>query len=399
MERMRAFALLALAPFAATRSPRQRHPEALIPNGRQSTVEASSLTPLASPKTGVHTPPAATPGAAEDLVRRWEGRACRNVFAASLDTARPKFDPASGMLVPEAARDLRRTSKTSGSELDEIGVRHVTWEDTLDRRNISIRPADGRLLDVPRATCQGPPLYCEHAGVPLSVGSLIRPLRGIFHRQNRSLFTVPIEKSASASTKSLFGYRLLHRCPHTTARQLFDSMANSTACDFAGTYAWQAASERVALVRDPITRFLSSLSDHAPLRCDKNCSRTILEPARIRLRELRQGRFEMRLFPPAATIHQYTQSYFLSGTDATGVPVKWTRITKLENAPDDAMPDQLRLPAHHHNAKPPYGHLVEMVRADAEIRCGICDIYRQDFVCFGYQGCKGCTGGLPIELV
>ena len=154
---MRAFALLALAPFAATRSPRQRHPEALIPNGRQSTVEASSLTPLASPKTGVHTPPAATPGAAEDLVRRWEGRACRNVFAASLDTARPKFDPASGMLVPEAARDLRRTSKTSGSELDEIGVRHVTWEDTLDRRNISIR-AGGRPIarrstrDLPRAS-------------------------------------------------------------------------------------------------------------------------------------------------------------------------------------------------------------------------------------------------------
>ena len=105
----------------------------------------------------------------------------------------------------------------------------------------------------------------------------------------------------------------------------------------------------------------------------------------------------MRLFPPAATIHQYTQSYFLSGTDATGVPVKWTRIIKLENAPDDAMPDHLRLP--HHNAKPAHSHLVELVRADAEIRCGICDIYRQDFVCLGYQGCQGCTGGLPMELV
>ena len=90
---MRAFALLALAPFATTRSPRQRHPDALIPNEQQITVEAS-LTPQAAPKTAVHTLPAATPGAAEDLVRRWEGRACRSVFAASLDTARPKFDPA-----------------------------------------------------------------------------------------------------------------------------------------------------------------------------------------------------------------------------------------------------------------------------------------------------------------
>ena len=406
-QRMRAFALVALAPFAATRSPRQWHPDALIPDEHQITVEASVTPQQASPKTVVHTPPAATPGAAEDLVRRWEGRACRNVFAASLDTARPKFDAASGILVPGATRAVR-TSKTSGGELDEIGVRHVTWEDTLDWRNISVRPADGRLLDVPRATCQGPPRFCEHAGVPLSVGSLIRPVRGIFHRRNRSLFTVPIEKSASTSIKSLFGYRLLHGCPHTTAHQLFDSMANSTACDFAGTYAWQAASERIALVRDPIRRFLSSLIDHGKkLECDVFCARRplshphsrtrILEPARRRLRELRQGRFEMRLFPPGATIHQYTQSYFLSGTDATGVPVKWTRIIKLESATDDAMPDHLRLPLQ--NAKADYGNLVEMVRADAEIRCGICDIYRQDFVCLGYQGCEGCTGGLPMELV
>ena len=389
---MQAYALLALAPLAAARSPRQRHPDALIPDGDQVTVEA----PHASPKTA---PPAATPGAAEELVRRWEGRACRNVFAASLDIARPKFDPASGMLVPDTQARLPSADlKTSGGEPDEVGVRHVTWEDTLDRRNVSLRPADGRLLDVPRATCQGPPFYCEHSGVPLAVGSLIRPLRGIFDSHNRSLFTVPIEKSGSTSIKSLFGYhqRHLRACPHTTARQLFESMANSTACEFAGTYAWQAASERFALVRDPITRFLSSLVDHGNLHCTKSCA-SVLEPARRRLREMRQGRLEMKLFPPAATIHQYTQSYFLSGTDATGVPVKWTRIIKLENVSADALPGHLRLPRQ--NAKPGYGRLVEMVRADPELRCGICDIYRQDFVCFGYRGCEGCTGGLPMEIV
>ena len=346
---MHAVALLALA----ARSPRQRHPDALIPDGDQVTVVA----PHASPK---RAPPAATPGAAEELVRRWEGRACRNVFAASLDIARPKFDPASGMLVPDTQARLPRADlKTSGGE---VGVRHVTWEDTLDRRNVSLRPADGRLLDVPRATCQGPKLYCEHSGVPLAVGSLIRPLRGIFDSHNRSLFTVPIEKSGSTSIKSLFGYqqRHLRACPHTTARQLFESMANSTACEFAGTYAWQAASERFALVRDPITRFLSSLVDHGNLHCTKSCA-SVLEPARRRLREMRQGRLEMKLFPPAATIHQYTQSYFLSGTDATGVPVKWTRIIKLENVSADALPGHLRLPRQ--NAKPGYGRLVEMVRA------------------------------------
>jgi len=195
---MRAFALLALAPFAATRSPRQRHPEALIPNGRQSTVEASSLTPLASPKTVVHTPPAATPGAAEDLVRRWEGRACRNVFAASLDTARPKFDPASGMLVPEAARDLRRTSiqrppaVSSTRSVCDTSHGRTHWTGATS----AFGPADGRLLDVPRATCQGPPLYCEHAGVPLSVawvvdspaaGDLPSPKPLTVHRAHREV--------------------------------------------------------------------------------------------------------------------------------------------------------------------------------------------------------------------
>ena len=391
---MSSFAISTLAPLAATRSPRRHHPDALIPNEHQITEVEASWTTQGTPTTVVHTLPAATPGAGEDLVRHWEGRACRSVFSASLDVAQPKFDPASGMLVPDQAHDVGAATM-SGGGVDEIGVRHVTWEDTLERRKISIRPADGRLLDVPRATCRGPPLYCEHAGVPLSVGSLIRPMRGIFHSHNRSLFTVPIEKSACSSIKSLFGYRLLHGCLHTTARQLFDSMANSTACDYAGSYAWQAASERIALVRDPITRFLSSLEDHAPLKCaHANC--TLLQAARRRLREYREGRFEMHLFPPAATIHQYTQSYFLSGTDATGVPIKWTRIIKLENAPGDGMPNRLRLP--HHNAKPAYGHLVELVRADAELRCGICEIYRQDFVCLGYQGCEGCAGRLLMEL-
>lgn len=320
----------------------------------------------------------------EDLVRRWESRACRSVFSASLEASRPRFDAARGMLVPdEPSNGL--TARMSGNTRV---VRHVSWEDTLIARNVSIRPADGRLLDVARATCKGRPLYCEHAGVPLSLGTFVRPLRGIFHARNRSLFAVPIEKSASSSLKSLFGYRLLRDCPHATARQLFDSMAASTACEFAGTYAWPAAAERIALVRDPMTRFVTSLDDHGTLRCTHaNCS--LLQAARRRLREYREGPIEMRLFPPAATIHQYTQSYFLSGTDAEGAPVNWTRIIKLEDAPDDALPNRLRLP--HHNHKPAYDELVALVRADAELRCGICEIYRQDFVCLGYGGCEGCT--------
>ena len=104
--------ILALAPLAAARSPRQQHPDALILDGMldgdQVTVEA----PHASPQ---RAPPAATPGAAEEMVRRWEGRACRNVFAASLDIARPKFDPASGMLVPDTQARLPSAAQLSAS--------------------------------------------------------------------------------------------------------------------------------------------------------------------------------------------------------------------------------------------------------------------------------------------
>ena len=192
--------LMVVATLITTRSARRHQPDALRP------VEDPA---------GYTLPAVAS--VREDLVQLWEGPSCRDVFsgAVSLESSRPKFDATSGLLVPDKAH---KVWTASGGKLNKVGARHVTWEDTLDARKISIRPADGRLLDVPRAGCRGRPLHCEHAGVPLAVGSLIRPLRGIFHSHNRSLFAVPIEKSACSSLKSLFGYRLLHGCPHPTAR-------------------------------------------------------------------------------------------------------------------------------------------------------------------------------------
>ena len=116
------------------------------------------------------------------------------------------------------------------------------------------------------------------------------------------------------------------------------------------------------------------------MRACVNC--TLLQAARRRARKYREGRFEMHLFPPAATIHQYTQSYFLSGTDATGVPIKWTRIIKLGNAPGDGMPNRLRLP--HNNAKPAYARSPGRTGPPRRrTPCGMCEINRQDFVCLG----------------
>lgn len=304
----------------------------------------------------------------------WNTASCRDMYRTSLDDAPLRFDTRSGMLVPAYS------NRSDGSK------RHVTWEDTLNRSQVFLRKADQTFLEKPRNKCSGPPLFCEHSGIPLAVGAQIRPLRMLRHPRNRSIMTIPIEKSASSSMKRLFGYRLLRHCPHTNARVLFENMTSSTACDFAGSYNWPLTTTRFAVVRNPFGRFLSSLNEHGQLVCtNPHCP--LLNRARLLLRQYQSPYpFEMRLFPPGSFIHQYTQSYFLSATDMRGNPVSWTHIYRLEETP--ILPANMTLP--HLNKKSSYDHILRFVTRDPELRCSICNIYRQDFVCLGYDGCHGC---------
>ena len=95
----------------------------------------------------------------------------------------------------------------------------------------------------------------------------------------------------------------------------------------------------------------------------------------------------------------YTQSYFLSATDAAGSPVQWTRILRLEELTSSADfpgvdPSQqaalIKKGKAAENFKPPYEGIINLVRADDDLRCGICRVYRQDFACLGYGGCESC---------
>jgi hypothetical protein len=146
------------------------------------------------------------------------------------------------------------------------------------------------------------------------------------------------------------------------------------------------AAARVAVVRNPFERFISSLLDHGNLKCaSPSCA--LLAGARRLVRAYRSRRFEIALFPPAATIHRYTQSYFLSATDLDGRPIQWTQLYRLEEV--STLPYNMTLPRK--NAKASYAHILRFLRNDSELRCGVCDVYRQDFACFQYTGCEGCA--------
>lgn len=293
----------------------------------------------------------------------WETAACRSAFAADMYEG-AYFNVASGMFSPSSTR--RRA---------EHPVRRATWEDTLYDAQVRLDPRD----DLKRSFSPCADEFCEHVGVPIASRTRVRPVRGFLDKKNRTLFTVPIEKSASSSVKHDFGYAHLSGCPHKSASALFAHMFNSTACEYAGSFHWDEHKTSVATVRSPFRRYLTALFDHGKLACD-NTRCSLLERARSFIQQLSRRTFTMKLFPPHATIHFYTQSYFLSATDAKGTPVRWTRISRLEEA----------RPRSHKNKKSDYSHILKYLMDDRSLRCDVCRVYHQDFVCFGYTGCEDC---------
>lgn len=298
----------------------------------------------------------------------WDTRACSSVFPADVYDSSTRFHAESGLFLP---RD------TSRPVTQRDGVRHTTWEDLLDETHVRLRAEDLNLLSRNFSSCRQ--VFCEHVGVPLAVKTRVRPVRGLLHPRNRTHFTIPIEKVASSSIKREYDYRHLVGCDHKNALGVFAHMFNSTACEYAGSFHWTPSKTSVVTVRNPFRRFLSSLVDHGHLTCD-DASCSLLREARQLARQMARREIEMRLFPPHATIHFYTQSYFLSATDMSGAPVRWTRIHRLEETQ----------PMFRENQKDDYSHIMNFLHQDRALRCDICRVYRQDFVCFGYTGCEGC---------
>ena len=191
-------------------------------------------------------------------------------------------------------------------------------------------------------------------------------------------------------------------------------------CCLSGTF--QHSSEmpglyRFAIVRDPLDRFLSAVRPHTPFRLchGKNKSaphagRQMCEEDLMLLRSHAAAlagstdrSYRVVSLPGALlpkSVHWYTQSYFLSATDAAGNPYRWDFIGHLERLEQAlghvathfaslsrALPHLPRK-----NAGNGENDLQVLRRAaldDPGVACHFCHVHAQDYACLGYR--------LPVE--
>ena len=390
-----------------------------------------------------------------------------------------------------------------------------TWEDDLLVNDLLLDPSDLPSLRMNRSShfCRRK-LACDALATPLALGTVQRPGRGFHvHRRPRqprtratgaddevaSLFVLSIEKSGTSSLASLFNGRelqahthnwqtpsvLLHpACRHTNAldvladvTRLAEHRKPAGACGLANTFSVQPRANRtyrVAVVRSPLDRFISAHNEHGTLQAcvPYRVHSTLMALPWLSVDELAHGRcpsvideyvgkakyfasakLTLHLTPPHTTIHFRTQSYFLSSTDAQGVPMSWDRIGRLETLEADLGPavevllrrgrrgggsggvsgggsgggaskafadgdhaNTARAPMSASKMRPPYfaeknvrgrsergRTLKQELQRHAGFMCNLCRVYGQDYVCLGYafpEICmqQPCYDSLPARL-
>lgn len=367
--------------------------------------------------------------------------------------------------------------------------RHLTWEDSLPRSELQpmslfFSPtrnqpwhhlhlgawAAGR-NNRNGGLCKA--WACVHWFAPLAVGTVQRPAAGfVVDAGIARYFVADIPKAASTTLSSWFaregsGLSMLNYLHPTVVA----SCANTSYLDSALRMSQLAAGEprtgadgplvgcghassfelgqsvNLAVVRDPVRRFISALDPHRgtpgpsaePSLVRRwaatvagayglgslddeavfgNVSSATLELLARRASAMRAGRFY-------DDPHARTQSYFLSATDATGRPLEWEAILQLEDggtlASMQAYARSMLKAAHrseiparallrrHENARAvdssisAEAHLLRAVLAHPSIPCDLCAIYGQDFACLGYRfpdACSqaACLADLPPEI-
>ena len=402
-----------------------------------------------------------------DPLLAWRSRECQEFYAESAPRAAPpglRFDASSGLFLPP-----RRGRSTPIKRMR-------TREDTLDVAHCRLRAADVGALHVPI-----PKRVNAAFGVPIARGTVQRPGKAFVVEGSRRFIALAIEKSGLSSLGAWFAnlagegvvVRDWHLCSgealyfrrklrevvsrlqqcaacanasgFEVAREI-ESLAaggaagplsrrpRGAACGYASTFdAAVAGGFNFALVRDPVARFLSALSNHGGLGAcwrpegsrayhQKGPCPDVLGQLVGTLRRLAhepcctggrlgaKGRCELHLLPPHASIHWQTQSYFLSSTDAAGAPFRWDMLARMETVgtTDDALQPALErilaatgvrgnssLP--HENSKQKKGvssaehaDVLRRLRNHSEAMCDLCAVYGQDFTCLGYAFPPAC---------
>jgi hypothetical protein len=388
----------------------------------------------------------------------WNSAACHRLSSAQgLNAADGlAFDAVHGVYV----------APTSGQQRPVL--RRLTWEDSLNISLLRTRgpkpiktlipggsirhataPGDLEKLGEPRHSHRCRRKWsCDAIGLPAAVGTRQRPAKGFLAKRGaRTFFALAIEKCGLTSLDtslrrggSVLSWSSVVRepvCRNTTGRALIEAVAalassngaststpevvaaaaasNAsahaayTACGYASTFALAESTFRLALVRNPIERFVSAVNDHGAtvgvpyLTSDGRRHRETFHAALQRLKNmlytLDRSRLVVGLVPPHATIHFLSQSYFLSSTDARGVPVQWDLLARLESLPTDLAQVASALlgkagstlPRRNAKADPARQQLVKALLNDTTAACRLCRVYRLDFVCLGYALPEVCT--------
>ena len=183
------------------------------------------------------------------------------------------------------------------------------------------------------------------------------------------------------------------------ARRLMASPPQADCCLAGSHRATRGRAYRFAFVRDPVERFLSGALPKRTTLCRGGPCEADLRRLRDHAHSLAHN-FTVRLSAPPHSIHWRTQAYFLSATDARGVPTSWDFIGKLESFEEDwravarvldNATDSSAKVADAGAVKLNAGHDAQTRAAFRErllrepMLCDVCSVYAQDFACFGYD--------------
>ena len=309
------------------------------------------------------------------------------------------------------------------------------------------------------SVCKDPDWACSHWPAPLAIGTTHRPGPIVVWQVGGKKYVgLAVPKSGSTTlvrtareseqllNASFYLSRaIIEACAHQSYLGIVEDIERAangsstsdlpfmTGCGHAGTFDLNASEPAFAfaVVRDPITRFISALSPHSSdmsakaagyLYHKKDFSQLDRRVFGITLKDSTSV-LEM-LVRRAARIrsqreyiddaHVRSQSYFLSSTDAAGRPILWDAIVRLEEASRfseqlaeamlrDAGLDggasgrkwaRTALYSRDQNSKR-YGaagtELRAAVLSHPTLACDLCAIYAQDFLCLGYSFPEACA--------